>query len=330
MTSARVRALIASATCCSIVVVAAGCAQTESFTRPPAPIVPSADCAAPDIMRALSDNGLGHFVGGAAPTSIELGSLPSGFVVQTVVRCERAVTAAGDVVIDAVTLSGDVEAVSEALDRPSEREIGNSRLSCTFGEDAPAGLWLVASDGSAVRPQWPTVVCGYRDEPLAAVNALDETNRATVPTLGSASVPGSCPHSSGYVFTLTSDSDSDSDLESNAAPDRAAFDLMVPTRDVSDLTLCRYDTDPDGDALVGARTLSADVSRVVATQSLESPRAGPCDQVATEVVAGRLVRPDGSGGGVFIAEVDGCTRVLVPGVTGYRQLPNELHSQFAE
>lgn len=114
------------------------------------------------------------------------------------------------------------------------------------------------------------------------------------------------------------------------APDINAFRLMVPTQDLSDLTVCRYETTPGNSALVNASTLSAEVSQEMATRALDAPVAEPCEEVATVLVAVRLVRPDGSGGGIFTAEVDGCARFMVPGVSGYRQLPTALRALFAE
>lgn len=141
MASAWVRALSSTAIFCSVTLIATGCGQTvtgpfnldpdtESYVRPLAETVPSADCAAPDIANTLSDNGMGHFGGGAAPSTAGMGSVPTGFTTKTIVLCERAVDAAGNVAIDAVTLGGDVAELARALDRPSEREVGNSISSC--------------------------------------------------------------------------------------------------------------------------------------------------------------------------------------------------------
>ncbi|WP_328812450.1 hypothetical protein [Rhodococcus sp. NBC_00297] len=278
-----------------------------------------------DTVFLLSDNGIARPDDGTVPGPLGEGSVPANFSPTSVVRCERGVDAAGNVFIAAVTLGGDVEEVVRAFKVPSEGEAGTSNSSCAFTEDAPVGLWLVSSDGSAIRPQWPTTLCGYQDAPLAAVNALAEASRTTVATLGSASVPGSCGQSSGYAFPATSEADA----EGSRAQDIAAFHLMVPTWDVSDLTVCRYRTTPAGDAFVDAGTLPAEIGQDVVTRSLGAPAAEPCRQVASEVVAGRLVRPDGSGGGIFAAEVDGCGRFMVPGVSGYRQMPNDLRDVLA-
>ncbi|MDV6271653.1 hypothetical protein [Rhodococcus globerulus] len=100
---------------------------------------------------------------------------------------------------------------------------------------------------------------------------------------------------------------------------------MVPVDDVAGLTVCRYDVQSSANAtvLAGSQGLSAEASRRAVESAFAAPSAGACSQTATEVVAMRLVRPDGSGGGVFLAEANGCERFMVPGLTGYRAMPLE-------
>ncbi|AMY56458.1 hypothetical protein [Rhodococcoides fascians] len=311
------------AVCASVAAVTSACGSspdTESFTPPPAEVSATAQCTLPDITQSLSDIGLASPVDSSVPRP-GVGSVPDGFTTDTVLRCERSIGPAGNIAIDAVTLTGDTAAVTEAFRRPSEKSAGNTSISCAFGEQVPAGLWLVSADGSALRPQWPSTICGYQDEPLATLDALRETGRTTVTTLGAASTPGSCPESTGYVFNTTTDADA---AGSQSNPDDRA--LMLPTSDVADLTVCRYANRVDDTTLIDARSLSQQVSRDIATEAFAAPSAEPCNVVASTVVAGRLVRPDGSGGGVFTAELDGCARFMVPGVIGYRTLPERVQA----
>ncbi len=310
------RSLIATpAICIAVVVGTSGCSyfglqDYVEFTPPPAQIQSRADCGLADITSALGDpdNSPVGDVDGE-------GSIPDGFTAERVVRCERGVDTSGRLTVDAVTLVGDIGAVSAAFDQRSQRNPDGVSTSCPFGSRVPAGLWLEAADGSAVRPQWPRVICGFRDEPMSALKLMREVGRTTVTSIESPSYGRGCAASAPYVFRATTTSD-------RARSGRDKTRLLMPTDDVDALTVCGYRNYGEYSTFTGSRRLSVADSRRVAVAGTTAPPASACDRTASEVVALRLLRPDGSGGGQMLVEIDGCRRVMTSIPNTYSAMPS--------
>lgn len=164
-----------------------GCAsntRTESFIPPAARPYPRPDCALPDITAALANVGLGA-PGSDTSTQEGIGSIPDGFVAETVVRCVRATDATGTVTVEAVTLNGDVDAVTEAFARPSERSAGDTVISCAYSELPSAGVWLVAP-----RIRDPSAMAEHRLRTPGRTNHCPERPARDRPHHGEHSRPG--------------------------------------------------------------------------------------------------------------------------------------------
>ncbi|MGJ0119862.1 hypothetical protein ACQ7HM_11715 [Williamsia sp. MIQD14] len=298
----------------AMVALSAGCGWfsdgTESYRPPDAPISSRASCTEPDILAGFGVTASDDLRPGE-------GSVPDGFRATTVVSCQTADGPGGTTTVDEVELAGDVDAFVRAVDRPSVRTDKNTSVSCAFGVDAPVAIWLV-SDAGAIRVAWPRVVCGFRDEPLAALEALTEIRRTQVGDLGVIAA-GICRGSSvGFARTDGGGS----------RPVRERL-LRFPTRTVAGATVCTYRTSRSstGDLrLSGAearRVTGAIASRLLAA-SISAPGASDCDTDATEVAVMPLRRPDGSGGATLTVETDGCRRISLDGGAGYRAASGEV------
>ncbi|KQR99900.1 hypothetical protein ASG12_03825 [Williamsia sp. Leaf354] len=311
-----VRAVVMTVATAAVVTSVAGCELfsdgTESYRLPVAPISSEASCTAPDIVGGFGVEG------GTTGESVGEGSVPHGFRATTVVSCQTSDGPGGTTVIDAVELGGDVDAFVSAIDRPSERTDRNTSVSCAFGIAAPVATWLV-SDAGAIRVAWPRVVCGYRDEPLAAWEALKEIGRTPVRDLGV--LPAAICRGGSAGFARTN-----RDRDSDMVPEGA---LRFPTRAVAGATVCTYRTsrsstgDLQMSGAVSRRLTAAAASRVV-RESISAPSAPACDTDATEVAVMPLYRPDGSGGATLSVETDGCRRVAVDHGLGYRTASGEV------
>ncbi|MCX6468881.1 MAG: hypothetical protein NTW76_06160 [Corynebacteriales bacterium] len=311
-----VRAVVMTVATAAVLTSVAGCELfsdgTESYRPPAAPISFEASCTAPDIVGGFGVEG------GATGENVGEGSVPDGFRARTVVSCRTSDGPGGTTVIDAVELGGDVDAFVRAIDRPSERTDRNTSVSCAVNVVAPVATWLV-SDAGAIRVAWPRVVCGYRDEPLAALQTLREIGRTPVRDLGVVPVAICRGRSAGFART-NGDRDSDTVREGT---------LRFPTRAVAASTVCSYRTSRSstGDLrMSGAqarRLTAADASRIV-RESISAPSAPSCDTDATEVAVMSLYRPDGSGGATLSVETDGCRRVAVDYGLGYRTASGDV------
>lgn len=292
---------------------------TESFRPPAAPIAPRASCDLPDIIDRLD---IGTPSSGADRQGE--GSVPPGFTPTSVISCEISDGRDGTTTIDEVTLNGNIDALVKALSRKSERTDANTSVSCAYATYAPAAIWLVSPAGG-VRAAWPTVVCGFRDDPLAPLAALAETGRTTVRTLRALPpAPGVPPTTTcnGHVGTsfhpMTSGADGGTAPQVTRRPT-----LRLPDGPAAGVTACTYrvsrlSTGVGELALTGQVKLSAQASSQLIHEAFTAPQAEPCNREATEVVDVTLYRPDGSGGGSLSAEADGCRRLTVHGLTGYR------------
>jgi hypothetical protein len=280
--------------------------EYESFTPPTAPVVDAADCLTPDIYTTLT--GLGPWGSADAPANPPLGYPPEDFEPVTVVRCELAQNAAGNTTVDSVSLGGDVAAVTRAFSIESERYPANVDVSCANSVNAAVGLWLVDARGRALRPAWPSVPCGLRQEPLDALRALQEVGREPFDTGVPVTLARYCAgRYSGTVSAGTADRQTlRHDLNAGIRPLLA--DLVLPIDDVGPLQFCRYGVDepePGGSFLWVSAKESADMIRSVLT----APGAPPCDLTATRMASVQLRRADGSGGATVSVELDGCRRV---------------------
>lgn len=324
----RIRARQAVAAVVSIVLLAAIAAcglmsdGTESFRPPAAPIAPKASCDLPDIIDRLD---VGTPSSGADRQ--REGSMPPGFTPTSVITCEVSDGRDGTTTIDEVTLSGNIDALVKALSRTSERTDANTSVSCAYATYAPAAIWLISPAG-AVRAAWPTVVCGFRDDPLAPLTALLETGRTTVRTLQTlpptpgVPPPTTCNGHSGASFHPTT-----SGARTAAPQVTRGPTLRLPEGPAAGLTACTYrisrsSTSVGELALTGQVRLSAQASSQLIHQALTAPPAEPCIRQATEIIDVTLYRPNGSGGGSLTAEADGCRRLTVTALTGYRTAPD--------
>ncbi|MGU3293240.1 hypothetical protein [Williamsia sp. M5A3_1d] len=284
---------------------------TESFRPPDAPISPLASCTLPDIVDRF-DTRADHY----GEREYE-GSPPDGFMATSVVSCQTSQRADGATVIDAVELGGDVDAFARAVDRPSVRTDKNTSVSCAVNVDAPAAIWLVSASGAA-RVAWPSVVCGYRDEPLAALERLREIRRTPIRDLGV--LPATVCRSGPPGFVRTSNDGS------GRIP---ATTLRFPTGAVAGATVCTYRVsrsstgDLQESGAESRRVTSAVASRVV-RETISAPVEPTCDVDATEIAVMPLYRPDGSGGASLAVENDGCRRVTVDDGLGYRVASGEV------
>ncbi|GAA1463256.1 hypothetical protein GCM10009619_41020 [Williamsia maris] len=288
---------------------------TESYRPPAADIVPLADCTLPDIVHLLQygENNSGDNI----PKE---GSLPSGFTPSSVVLCELTQGDGTSGTVDAVSLGGDVGAFADAVNRPSQRADENTSYSCAYRVEAPAAVYLVSPSG-AVRMTWPGVICGYRDDPLGPLEALVETGRTRAEDLGYL-VPNQCTQS--FNVSLSSDPGPDT-----ASPPVKRPTLRLPDREVMGLTACTYrvakSSAGDADTALTRRTrLSGDASTRLMREVIAAPAARPCDVDASEIVSLDLYRPDGSGGGELQVETDGCRRLVVRDLIGYRQASDDI------
>lgn len=298
---------------------------TESYRPPAGEIVPVADCALPDIVHRLQfgENNSGD----NTPSE---GSLPSGFTPSRVVVCELAEGAGGSASVDAVSFGGDVAEFAKAMNQRSERPDKNTSYSCAYEVKAPAAIYLVSPAG-AVRTQWPTVICGFSDDPLKPLEALVETGRTRVQNIERL-VPTRCLQSTGSSFVRTAQPDTTSRA---VKPPMLRSMLRSPDRDVMGLTACTYRvtrglTGDVADTAVTKQTrLSASASTQLMRDVFAAPAAPDCDLDATEIVVLDLYRPNGSGGNALLVETDGCRRLSINGRIGYREAPGEITALLA-
>ena len=294
---------------------------TESYRPLAGDIVPVADCALPDIVHRLQfgENNSGDNI----PNE---GSLPSGFTPSRVVVCELAEGAGGSASVDAVSLGGDVADFAKAMNQRSERPDKNTSYSCAYEVKAPAAIYFVSPAG-AVRTQWPTVICGFSDDPLEPLKALVETGRTRVQNIERL-VPTRCLQSTGSSFVRTAQPDTTSRAVKPPT-------LRSPDRDVMGLTACTYRVTRGltGDVADTAVTKQTRLSALASTQLMRdvfaAPAAPDCDLDATEIVILDLYRPDGSGGNELLVETDGCRRLSINGRIGYREAPGEITTLLA-
>ena len=294
---------------------------TESYRPPAGDIVPAADCALPDIVHLLQfgENNSGD-------NTPNEGSLPPGFTPTGVVVCQLAEGTDGSGSIDAVTLGGDVADFAEAINQQSERPDKNTSYSCAYEVKAPAAIYLVSPEG-AVRMQWPTVICGFSDDPLKPLEALKETGRTPVQNTGGLS-PTQCPPSPSGSFRRTAE-------PAPAPPADKRPTVRFPDRDIMGLTACTYRVNrgPTGDiadtALTDQTRLSASASTQLIRDVLTAPAARSCELDATGIVTLDLYRPDGSGGSELQIETDGCRRLSINGIIDYRESSGDITALLA-
>lgn len=289
--------------------------DTVSFRPSTAKEVDSVDCLAENIYTPLT--GLWPWDPAVTPATPDPG-FPSRSIRPTeVVRCERGISGSGQLTVDTVVLDGDITAVVDAYSVKSVRYGDHISASCARAPELPAGLWLVADDGRAYRPAWPSGPCGFQEGPLEPLSMLDEVSRTFYPT-GVSVDTLSCTPGFADDFQRTT---ADDIAESVRYEVDVQETLMTPIDDVGALRLCRYPAgvgepeEKDKTLLTLDRLDSASMVRALA----DAPVAEPCARDATRLAATTLLRPDGSGGAPVSFELDGCTRVA--GLGAYRQIP---------
>lgn len=296
-----------------LAVALAGCAGTGNvhFQPPDAPILDGADCGAADVVAAL--------VFGERGAQPDAGYPPDGFEPVAAVLCERGADAAGGVDIDTVRLEGDMAPVLGAFRAQSIRLPDGVMTSCAIAEYPAAGVWLLDAAGRAVRPAWPSRVCGFQQPPLAALAGLRETGREPGP-VDRPAPPARCGRGAPYFQTTTGVSEL-----SWQGPEVPARDqLRVPLEDVDALTVCLF-----AGGSPETRELSRVESRALLVAAAAAPAAGPCAQTSTRTASATLTRPDGSGGGSLKVELDGCQRVSLSEGGEFRAAPPALLAALA-
>ncbi|MGF0311902.1 hypothetical protein [Rhodococcus sp. IEGM1428] len=301
--------------------------DTESYRPPTAGTTRTPDCMAKNIVTALSGSGSWNpNITVDAPTP---GFPPRYFEPVEVLRCERALSADNVLTLDSVRLRGDVDAAMGAFAVPSKRFASGITASCAYEVRAPAGLWFVDASGRAFRPAWPAEPCGLQDEPMHALNELDEVSRTVYSTGYDYDYATVC---AGPATTTEFYDTSDSDVSSAVERQRAGEimlppALVAPIADVGFLQICTYagsedtGTSPAGDetAMGTSFTLDRPDSIELLGYIADAPVAQPCSTPATRFAFTDLRRPDGSGTARITVELDGCRRVAGLGIL--RELP---------
>lgn len=123
--------------------------RTDAFRPEPASVAAAPSCVLPDIVARLTNSSLN------GQSRQGEGSIPDEFIPTGLVRCELHQPAAGPATIDEVTYANDIDAVTKALNQPSQRPRKSTSVECAEVPRAPAALWLTAPAG-AVRVHWPT------------------------------------------------------------------------------------------------------------------------------------------------------------------------------
>ncbi|MDJ0395659.1 hypothetical protein QMK17_20260 [Rhodococcus sp. G-MC3] len=301
--------------------------DTVSFTPPSADVVAAPECMAEDIFTALT--GMGPWDPAIASPAPDPGYPPVGFDPVEVVRCENGVSDQGLMSVDSVVLQGDIDAVDEAFSAKSVRYADNISASCVYAPEVPAGLWLVDAEGRAFRPVWPSGPCGLQEQPLRALQSLDEVSRSAHPT-GVVDGNRSCAGTSGeaYFETTTVDDVAASARWESETGQVLPPTLVMPISDVALLQICRYhaaeaEAGQPNDLVPGSLlAVSRPGSAELIDKLVNAPIARACSQQATRIASMTLLRPDGSGGARVHLELDGCTRVS--GFGADRQVPADV------
>lgn len=302
--------------------------ETVSFRPPIAGMTGTPNCMSENIFAALT--GSGPWNASNADDAPTPGYPPRHFEPTEVLRCERALNSDNVLTVDSVRLHGDVGTAMDAFSVDSTRFASGIMASCVSVPEAPVGLWFVDASGRAFRPAWPAEPCGLREEPLHALNELEEVSRDV--------------HSTGYdydhatvcagpatidAFYDTSDSDVADAVERQRNGDSMRPPTVVaPTDDVGFLQVCTYtgseraDTAQSRSETVTGTSFVLDRSDSIemVVQIADAPVAQPCSTSATRFASADLRRPDGSGATQLTIELDGCRRVA--GMGFLRELPN--------
>lgn len=309
--------------------------ETESYRPPIASTTRTPNCMAEDIITALGSSASREPSSTAdAPTP---GYPPRHFDPVEVLRCERALGADNVLTLDSVRLRGDVEAAMDAFAVDSERYVSGVTVECAYFVEAPVGLWFVDASGRAFRPAWPAIPCGLRDDPLRALNELDEVSRTVHSTGYDFDYATSCsgPATTGEFYEASGD-DVAMNERRRTGDSMLPPALVAPTDDVAFLRICTYPTFDRTSALpLEYGTLPGTSVTLDRRHSLDllgyitdAPFAQPCSTPATRFAWADLRRPDGSGSARITAELDGCRRVA--GLGPFRELQTAAYDLLTE